>query len=258
MVVTPLMIAALLQGPVDLASRAPIVWTALERAGDAADDAAQGSVGDLRSELIAMESAYRSVRDYTATLTKRERVKGKLLPAEVIEVKFRRPYSVYMKWTGAAHQGQEVLYVRGVNGGKLRAHPGSFPDVTVDLDPRGSMAMRGNRHPITEASLGDIVDKIVRDLRRGDARPGEVTLQDLGPGQRGGELVRCVEARFSAPGYYAPRVRVCLSARTRLPAWIQVWDAEDRLVEDYEYRDLKINVGLTDRDFAADNPGYHF
>jgi len=83
--------------------------------------------------LMAMEAAYRGVRDYTATLMKQERVKGKLLPRETIAVKFRRPYAIYMKWTGAVKAGQEVIYVRGRNDGKLSAHPGKFPDITVSL-----------------------------------------------------------------------------------------------------------------------------
>ena len=209
--------------------------------------------------LAAMEAAYRGVRDYQATLLKQERVKGKLLPRETIVVKFRKPFSVYMKWTGSVKEGQEVIYVRGQNDGAMKAHPGSFPDITVSLKPTSGLAMKGNRHPITEASLGDVLALMVRDLKRSAARPEDgVTLKDLGEETRFGARVRCVEGRFPAPGYYAPRLRICVFVDSKLLSRVQAWDASERLVEDYEYRDLRVNVGLRDRDFATDNPAYNF
>ncbi len=220
---------------------------------------AGGAVAGPKQLLGAMEAAYAGVKDYTATLLKQERVKGKLLPRETIQVKFRRPFSIYMKWTGSEKAGQEVLYVRGRNDGQMRAHPGSFPDVTVSLKPGSGLAMRGNRHPITEASLGDVLALMVRDLKRSEARPQDgVTLTDLGEETRFGARVRCVEGRFPADGYYAPRLRICVFVASKLLSRVQAWDAGDRLVEDYEYRDLRVNVGLRDRDFAEDNPAYNF
>ncbi|MCA9660340.1 MAG: DUF1571 domain-containing protein, partial [Myxococcales bacterium] len=81
----------------------------------------------------SMERAYKNVDDYTATFVKRERVRGRLLPREVMELKFAKPFKVYLRWGSGKHEGQEVLYVDGWNGGKIRAHTGKFPDITVDL-----------------------------------------------------------------------------------------------------------------------------
>jgi hypothetical protein len=220
---------------------------------------APGPGAEARARVLAMEAAYRGVRDYTATLLKQERVKGKLMPRETIRVKFRKPYSLYMTWTGGVYRGREALYVRGQHGGKLVAHQGSFPDLTVELDPKGAMAMRGNRHPITEASLGEVVALVVRDLRRSEARPEDrAALTDLGEQTRAGERLRCVDARFPAGGYYAPHVQICVFAGSNLPARIQAWDAREQLLEDYEYRDLRTNVGLRDLDFDRSNPAYNF
>lgn len=209
--------------------------------------------------LGAMEAAYRGVRDYTATLMKQERVKGKLLPRETIAVKFRRPYAIYMKWTGAVKAGQEVIYVRGRNDGKLTAHQGKFPDVTVALKPTSALAMAGNRHPITEASLGEVLALMLRDLKRSAERPQDgVTLVDLGEETRFGARVRCVEGRFPAEGYYAPHLRICVFVASKLLSRVQAWDAAERMIEDYEYRELRVNVGLKDRDFETSNPAYNF
>jgi len=85
-----------------------------------------------------------------------------------------------------------------------------------------------------------------------------VTLADLGEETRFGARVRCVEGRFPAPGYYAPRLRICVFVASKLLSRVQAFDAGERLIEDYEYRDLRVNVGLQARDFATDNPAYHF
>jgi hypothetical protein len=215
---------------------------------------------DPRAALLAMEGAYARVRDYTVTMTRRERVKGKLLPLETMQVKFRKPFSIYTRWTGSVHRGREALYVRGKNDNKLRAHQGSFPDVTVDIDPRGSLAMKGNRHPITDGSLGDLIALLVRDLKRAESRPQDgAQIRDLGESDRHGQRIRCFDATFAvADGYYAPHVQVCMFTATNLPSRVQVWDARDQLLEDYEYRDLRTNVGLRDIDFDSTNPRYNF
>lgn len=221
---------------------------------------AEPPAADPRAALLAMEGAYAGVRDYTVTMVRRERVKGKLLPQETMEIKFRKPYSIYTRWTGTAHRGQEALYVRGKNGNKLIAHPGSFPDVTVSLDPKGNLAMKGNRHPITEGSLGDLIALLVRDLKRAETRPQDgAKIRDLGESDRHGHKVRCFDATFAvADGYYAPHVQICMFSATNLPSRVQVWDAREQLLEDYEYRDLKTNVGLRDADFDQQNPRYNF
>ncbi|MBL9103056.1 MAG: DUF1571 domain-containing protein [Myxococcales bacterium] len=215
---------------------------------------------DPRAAILRMEAAWARVRDYTVTMTRRERVKGKLLAQETMQVKFRKPFSIYTRWTGAVKRGQEAIYVRGKHDDKLIAHPGSFPDVTVSLNPKGNLAMKGNRHPITEGSLGDLIALLVRDLKRAESRPQDgANIRDLGESDRHGARVRCFDATFAAAdGYYAPHVEVCMFTASDLPSRVRVWDARDQLLEDYEYRDLRINVGLRDADFDPDNQRYNF
>ena len=209
--------------------------------------------------MSEMAQAYDKVRDYTTILHKRERVKGKLLPAEKLAIKFRKPYSIYIKWVGEVNQGQETIYVRGANGGKLRAHRGSFPKATLDLAPSHKFAMLNNRHPVTEASLGHVIDLISTNLRRGkaDAR-GVMALSDAGESTRHGVRVRCIEAVFPGDDYYGKKARVCVFVDTKLLSRIQIWDGAGRLVEDYEYEKLRVNVGLSARDFDSTNPAYDF
>jgi outer membrane lipoprotein-sorting protein len=212
--------------------------------------------------LDTMEKAYAKVSDYTATFTKQERVKGRLHAKETMSVKFARPFSLYLKWIAGKHEGQEVIFVRGWNDGKIRAHTGSFPDITVDLAPENSLAMRGNRHPITDFGIGNTIDLLARDARLAAVRPQDkVTYVDLGISTVAGVRARCVVG--TTPGgrwsvYYAPKARLCVDVKRDLPIRVTVWDAEGELLEDYTFRDLKLNVGLSDGDFSPSNGAYGF
>lgn len=217
---------------------------------------------DVLSLMNEMKQAYSRVNDYTATFVKRERVKGRLRPREVMSIKFAAPFKIYTRWTQGKHEGQELIYAQGWNGGKIRAHAGSFPDITVDLDPEGSLATRGQRHPITDFGLGIMIDLLARDVMLAGARPQDtVTYLDLGTSKIAGATVRCIEAttppaRWSP--YYAHKARICISTQTHMPVRVLIWDRDDHLLEDYTYKKIRLNVGLTDLDFSPDNPEYGF
>ncbi len=216
----------------------------------------------MRQHVYAMARAYRGVQDYTATFYKQERVNGELLPVETIEMKFRKPFGVYMHWLSGDFAGREVLYVRGWNDDKIHAHQGSFPDITVNLRPDSSLAMRGNRHPITKAGFGETIRLLVKDAKLAESRPqDDVQYTDLGEWEIHGTRSHCIEAR--APGgdagpYYAPRAKICFNVKTKMPTRVSTWDAEDNLVEDYSYADVRLNPGLTDADFDPENADYNF
>jgi outer membrane lipoprotein-sorting protein len=234
-----------------------------------AQDTATGTVAAaatdaqrLRDEVYAMERAYAGVKDYTATFYKQERVKGTLLPVETILLKFRKPFSVYLRWTAGDFAGREVLFVRGWNDDKVRAHQGSFPDVTVNLQPDAALAMRGNRHPITDLGFGEVIDKVVRGARLSELRPQDnVVYVDHGESTVYGVRARCIESiapvkKFSP--YYAHRAKICIDQKTKMPVRITIWDDEDKLVEDYGFENIRLNVGLTDLDFDPANSNYNF
>ncbi len=99
------------------------------------------------------QKAYSNVKDYTAILYKQEWIDGKMKPMETIFMKFReKPFSVYMKWIKNPYKNQEVIFVKGWNKNRIKAHKGSFPDFTMNLDPLGWLPMKGNRHSILEVT----------------------------------------------------------------------------------------------------------
>jgi hypothetical protein len=207
-------------------------------------------------EMKAAASAFGGV---TCTLRKTE-YKGRQFREEQVLLKLRNhPRAIYMKWIGAEHRGQEVIWREGWNRGRLRAHKGSFPDVTVDLAPTSGLAMRDSRHPVTQVGFDFMLSVLERDLALAEATPAcLVNLEDAGKQDVLGAPARCFEVdldKARCPQVYAWRARFCQDQSTRLPSRVQVWDQEGgevRLVEDFTYQGITLEPGLTDRDFDPD------
>ena len=227
---------------------------------------------EVASALIEKAWAkWQGVKDYTCIFTKRERVKGELLPEQTILMKVREnPFSIYMKWVGEEHRGQEALYVTGKNDGELKVHRGGLLGIiNFNLDPEGDLAMKNDRHPITEAGIGHTIRLIREDLALARKNnEGEIT--GLGKKEVDGSGVHCFRAvvppekvktgskKTSPEKYYSALSEICLDAVSLLPVSVTIYDSAGELLEKYGYREVKLNVGLTDRDFDPDNAEYDF
>jgi outer membrane lipoprotein-sorting protein len=141
--------------------------------------------------------AIRTVNDYQGEFVKRELI-GDELKAEKFFFKFARPFKVYLRYIDP-HPGQEVLYIRGQNKNRIKAHKGSFPDITVNLSVYGRQAMKNSHQPITTFGVQqqiEIMDHIYRKAAaRGDAK---YTVSDGGIFL--GEPVWKVEAHLPSTG----------------------------------------------------------
>ena len=230
-----------------------------------------GNTEDPGALIEAMWARWQGVKDYTCIFTKQERINEKLLPEQTIFMKVReKPFSIYMKWVGKKCKGQEALYVAGKNHGKVKVHQGGILGIiNLNLDPEGGRAMKDNRHPITEAGIGYTTHLIWADLVRARKNnEGEITIlaedtdsqtdcrcfrADLPP-----EKVKRGLKKTSPEEYYAAGAETCLDAGSLLLSSITIYDPAGELLEQYRYREVKINVGLTDRDFDPDNSEYRF
>ena len=217
---------------------------------------------EVNKYIAAMDQAYTRINGYTCRFKKQERIRGKLLPEETIFLKFQKPYRIYMKWTVDPYQGRELVYNSDWGDGKVVAHPGSFPDITVRLSPDGRLIMRKNRHPVTDAGIGHTIDIIRNDYQTATSNPQDsVRYIDHGKTRIAGEESRCLEAIMPArehSGYYAHRALICINLTTHLPNRIQIWDHTNTLVENYHYLDVNTQPELTAEDFVPQNPAYDF
>jgi hypothetical protein len=207
------------------------------------------------------KAALASTDNYTTIFHKQERVRGVLGKEETIFLKFKKPFKVYMKWIKEPHKGRELLYVEGWNKNRIKANEGGIPGIfNLNLNPKGKLAMKGNRHPITATGLENIIKVIGRDLRRGTS-DRTIKLIDLGEEMVYGRMTAKFEGIFpddEERGYYCFRSVINLDVQNKIPLKIKIYDKEDNLIENYGYEDIKLNAGLSDADFDPKNPKYGF
>ncbi|MGI9515721.1 MAG: DUF1571 domain-containing protein [Pirellulaceae bacterium] len=215
------------------------------------------------------------VRDYTATMIKRERINGAVNDAEFMKLKVRSrneaegiPLSVYMRFLKpAAFKGREVIWVEGRNNGKLTAHEGSgvLSGIVANLDPDGMMAMRGNRYPIYEAGIENLVFRLIEKGER-DKSMGEAVVQFYEQTKINGRECTLIQVTHAEqrPGYDFHICRIFIDKEMQVPiryaayGWPLEPGGKPTLEEEYTYLNLDLNVGLTDEDFDINNSEYDF
>lgn len=209
------------------------------------------------------------IRDYTAVMAKRERIDGTIGPYEYMFVKIRqRPFSVYLCFLDPPSlKGQEVIYVAGQNDGKMWAHGVGVRRIfgTVSLDPNGLIAMRGNHYPITEIGISNLVHRLIEVGER-DAQYGECEVKFIPGAKVNGRQCTCLQVVHPVPrrNFLFHLARIYADDELQVPLryeahdWPRTPGGEPELMEEYTYQNLKLNVGLTDRDFDIRNPEYGF
>ena len=218
--------------------------------------------------ITACQSRFESVIDYTCTFYKRERINGRLTPLYVMAMKARtKPKSIYFKFADP-YKGREAIFVEGQNGGRILAHDVGFTKFlagTLELEPSSSRAMEDNRHPITDAGIGALIETVARRWAVELSSDESVIVfdSDVTIGPRHCQLIESIHTRRQ-PDFLFYKVRLFIDSELNLPIRFEGYDwprepgAAPDLAEEYSYIDLKLNVGLGDIDFDACNRQYSF
>lgn len=222
----------------------------------------------LRS-LLAARDRLEAVSGYTATLLRQERIDGKLGPEQTIAIKVRHnPFAIYMRFL-KPDSGKEVVYAEGRYDNDVIAHPGGFsrallPRLKVPPDSR--LALAGNRHPVTEAGLLNLTNKLIA-FRRLDLRDPEAqTLLDRTTDADGRTWLRSIHTHpHRNPERPFEYIEILYDPETKIPVRISSYDWREpgdtgdlKLAERYAYKDLNLDAPLTELDFDPANPDYEF
>jgi hypothetical protein len=213
------------------------------------------------------------ISDYSATLVKRERIDGKLNEFEHMLVKIRhKPFSVYMCFLSQP-KGQEVIFVEGKNNGNMWAHTVGIKDKLVGkvlIKPDGPIAMKGQRYPLTELGILNLVKRLV-EVAQQDVKYGECEVQFFKGAKikNGGiqpRICTCIQVVHPVPrrNFLFNVARIFVDDELNVPIryesyeWPKEPGGPPELMEEYTYMNLKLNNGFTDADFDVSNPNYHF
>lgn len=224
----------------------------------------------LQIAKAGLENIDKNVKDYSCTLVKRERVNGALTEHEYMFTKVRhQPFSVYMYFLGPENvKGREVLYNPTLNNGNLLAHEGSGLKAkfgTVSLKPDSTLAMMGNRHPITEVGIRRLTNRLI-EVAENDMQFGECDVKYFKGAKVSGRTCTCIQVMHPVPRkeFLFHLARVFIDDELQVPIryeayeWPQEQGGQPVLVEEYTYMNLKINNGFTDADFDTHNANYSF
>ncbi|WP_372726261.1 DUF1571 domain-containing protein, partial [Novipirellula sp.] len=220
-----------------------------------------------------------NVNDYTAILVKRERVGETLGDYEYMYAKVRnrktnagqltQPLSVYLGFLKPSSvKGREVLFVENQNDGYLVAHEGGFkgkflPTVTIPVD--GMLAMRGQRYPMTEIGIENLIVKLIERGQQAKQCP-DVTCEFRKNARIKDRTctVLHVTQPTRTPGAEFHQAQIFIDDELNLPIRYVAYDWPKRqgapleVIEEYTYLDLNVNVGLSNADFDQHNSAYNF
>lgn len=230
----------------------------------------------LKIAQEGLEHIRKHVYDYECILIKRERVGNTLHDEEYMLAKVRNrkvdekiPLSVYLRFLKPeALKGQECLWVEGKNNGKLIGHKGGkFGKFTPSLwlDPHGQLAMNGNRYPITEMGVENLVVKLIEKGTR-DRKHGECEVKFYEDAKINKRPCLLIEVKHPVPREYFDFhiAQIYLDKEMNVPiryaayTWPETEGGKPLLLEEYTYVNMKLNVGLTDAHFDDHNKEYGF
>lgn len=227
---------------------------------------------ELAENMLADMRA--NVRDYRGTLVKHERIGGKLGEETRMEFKIRNPLAspaqglaVYLRFSEPrSARGREVIWIDGRRDNQLTVHEGGFLNLLrLQLAPDSSLAMLGNKYPITEIGMLRLAEKLIEKIDRGvDLSQCLIeTREQQMVGDRPCRLIQVTQPK-SVPGADFYIAQVFLDTQRQIPLryaaflWPEHPGEPPPLEEEYTYLDVELNVGLSDSDFDPDNPAYNY
>ncbi|MBX3441007.1 MAG: DUF1571 domain-containing protein [Planctomyces sp.] len=211
-------------------------------------------------------SDFESVQDYQATFVRQELV-GKSLIKSRMALKLRHdPFSVYVKYL-EPNAGREAIYVEGQHDNLVLAHETGFASLvgTLRLDPKGKLAMEGNRYPITMIGIRKMVESVIEQWLQ-FAASEDVKVNFYPDAKIADQSCQVYETLLAAPvnNLAYQTIRLYFDAESGLPIRSQSYGfaeknaAKPPLLEDYHYQSLKMNVGLSNSDFDTANFEYNY
>lgn len=224
----------------------------------------------LAAMIRARAEHRRQVADYECVMVKQELLPSGMSEEQEIAVKFRRePYSVYMNWLRNPGMATRVIYVRGKwtnprakNPDERElavAQPGVIARIFIKSVKRpihGKLARASSRRFIDDFGFERTYDRLIQVCEMGRAK-GQLSLEFMGTTIFDGRpvwVIRRVLPYTGEDGQYPDRTaEILIDQEYHVPVAIYCY-ADDEMksvnvLAKYEYRGIRMQIGLTDKDF---------
>jgi len=199
-------------------------------------------------ELLALgREGLRRLGTYRARLMKEERVGGKVLPAQTLELLSQpRPRALRLEYIEGPAAGRKVIWTENRPKELLVREGGLLGVMSVWLDVEGRLAHRDTNHQVFELGFAPLLDIIARDLDKATAQGGHQR-HDEGF-DAAGDYCMTFTAPPGAAGLYAQRTRLCIDPKLAVPVEVEVSDQKGFL-ERYRYTHIRANQKVDRRLF---------
>jgi hypothetical protein len=233
-------------------------------AGQALTSGAAAPTSPLAKPIQLIDLAQRTLRavdNYSCLMAKQERVRGRLEPDNLIELKIRhRPFSVYMRWLGPRWSvGQEVCYVAGRNQDMMRVHAAGLKGLVgfVSISPDSPMVQERSHHRISDAGLANLTARLAAGWKA-ERSPSnlQVRIAEYELNHRRCDRVEITRRDPTIDPSASCRTVVYFDKQNHLPVRLERYDwpcsggpAPGELQECYSYLNLRFNVEMPDKLF---------
>ena len=212
----------------------------------------------FESLLNAAAKKVDAAKDVKCRLVRREMVKGSLQPEEVLDFRQRfTPHALHIKWMGERFKDRDLIYAAGENDNQVLVKAGSTGAsswltgnrvLRLSLD---SPSVKGqSRYGPDVAGYNNLVARLVKLYR--EARPlGLAWVEQLAAETSPGRTLQKFDVTLEPVllDGDVSSMTIWFDSATSLPVHTMIYDAQQRLVEDYDWQDLRLGAGLTDADF---------
>jgi len=215
---------------------------------------------DRLGELLKSASEkVKSAKDFQCLLVRVEVVEDELRPVEELDFYQRfKPHSLRLEWVGDRFRGRKVIYVAGANDDKVLVQTGGLSGRltawitrTLRFDLTSSIVKSQSRYLPDVAGYDHLVER-VREIYTEAHKAGLVSVKASGPAEKDGRKTQRFDLAFEPTPLHldTSRMIIWFDLDRSLPVHTIRYDRGGRMVEDYDWRNIKFDVGLTDADFT--------
>jgi len=201
----------------------------------------------------SLEKCQQRIQDYSVTLEKQERIKGKLKKIEYVDVLFKqKPYSVLMRWTKNAGSIDKLLYVEGNYDNKMIVHPtGLLAWIkSARRDPRCEQAKKSSLRTCDQFGFERLLQSVI-EVNNLASQNDDLEFKYIGKTTVDDRQCLAIERILpEGKNYPCARFVIVFDLDFGLPVKASSYDWQNNLISQYIYKNVQLNVGLADVQFT--------
>lgn len=209
----------------------------------------------------AHQNYQESVRDYTCTFIKQERINGHLRDPEKIVVRFKEtPFSVLMNWQKPKGRVAKLLYVEKDGNRTILVHPSGLGGLllkTVHVDIDNPRLKKSSLRTPAEFGFGRVLAGMVKTYAKAQ-KNGDLFLEYQGTEVLDGRECLVLLRKLPMDKGYDTMFSVLyiyLDKEYLVPTKTEGFDTANNLIGSYRYLNVHLNRGLTDELFSPQANG---